>query len=85
MALLHALFLPSLWAYFRIFLARSVTRAECETRRWTTVFGGAALRCPPIEPPEEILQKRIIFECDALGEPIRCHRDECRGRWKPAR
>lgn len=85
-SVIHALFLPALWAYLRVFFAspRLVKQPGEETFR-DFLLEGAPLYQPPLEPPIEIKEKRILFECDAQGEPMRCFRDECQGRWKPAR
>ncbi|KAE8231180.1 hypothetical protein CF326_g3807 [Tilletia indica] len=49
------------------------------------VFQGAAPPSLPHDPPPAVQRKRIIFECDQDGNPLRCWRDACNGRWKPPR
>ncbi|CAD6922705.1 unnamed protein product [Tilletia controversa] len=49
------------------------------------VFRGPSSPSLPQDPPESIQRKRIIFESDQDGNPLRCWRDNCKGRWKPPR
>jgi hypothetical protein len=81
----HIFLIPCMWAYLRIFLARSVAEDRTRTQNWRSLLQGAPLIRPPVEPPRAIQEREIIFECDAQGNPMRCHRDQCNGRWKPAR
>lgn len=84
-SVLHLLLLPGVWAYLHIFFARPVEWEELHARPVSCRLLGASLPTPPVEPPTAIVEKRVLFECDAQGNPLRCHRDQCRGRWKPAR
>ncbi|KAK0567140.1 hypothetical protein OC844_000385 [Tilletia horrida] len=43
----------------------------------------SSVRTLPTDPPPAIQQQRIIYECDEKGDPLRCWRDQCNGRWKP--
>ncbi|GAA93999.1 uncharacterized protein L969DRAFT_85522 [Mixia osmundae IAM 14324] len=40
---------------------------------------------PPRAVPDDVREKRVIFECDRQGEPTRCWQDACNGSWRPAR
>ncbi|KAM0748105.1 hypothetical protein T439DRAFT_382588 [Meredithblackwellia eburnea MCA 4105] len=40
---------------------------------------------PPVSPPEEVVRKRVVFACDADGEPRRCFKGDCKGSWVSAR
>ncbi|UZJ54001.1 hypothetical protein CBS101457_003321 [Exobasidium rhododendri] len=83
--IVHAILLPAFWAYLRIYLARSVVWRERRYDSRPSLLEGASLSRPPGDPPQEIRDRAILFECDAQGDPLRCHRDNCGGRWKPAR
>ncbi|GAA5997278.1 uncharacterized protein JCM10292_000146 [Rhodotorula paludigena] len=37
------------------------------------------------DPPREVQDKRVIFACDEVGEPVRCDRDKCGGAWQSLR
>jgi hypothetical protein len=40
---------------------------------------------PSFSPPQAVLDKTVLFECDENGEWKKCWKDECGGRWKGAR
>ncbi|KAL9941131.1 hypothetical protein V8E36_000619 [Tilletia maclaganii] len=56
---------------------------------WVATQYSRVSRPPPplrhFDPPLPIQHKQVIFESDEKGEPLRCYRDDCNGRWKPPR
>lgn len=81
-AVLHVILAIVALSYLHVFLAKTVA-PQCGTSvRWSL---GARIPAVPREPPLQVLTKSIIFECDASGEPLRCFRDGCDGRWKAPR
>ncbi|PWN90939.1 hypothetical protein FA10DRAFT_279939 [Acaromyces ingoldii] len=89
----HLVFLPALFAYLSIFLAYGVdvdSQGETREARPSPVSPlrrliGARLPRPTFEPPPDIVRGHVLYECDAEGNPLRCWRDDCQGRWKPPR
>lgn len=78
--LAHLLFFISLINYFRIFL--STTNEDPQASSKLKAF----IPTSPFDPPLALLEsKSILFQTSSNGEPIRCFRDSCNGKWKPPR
>lgn len=95
----HVLLAATVTLYFRIYFARSVY-VDCEnyvgeyTRQEHSVWAAVRSLCStahiPLPTPRpggmnrEAL-RQFVYECDELGEPQRCWRDQCSGHWKVPR
>lgn len=75
----HLLFLLSLRAYLHIYLSYS----SAHPSSFLSQRLGARRPHLPRDPPPGWQER--MFECDAMGQPARCWRDACAGRWKAPR